>query len=108
MPYGRLQQHWVVPVKTEHQFYLDVREGFFKDTLSLSVDEKLKAQGTASIGKLKDYALFDVDGRTFALRWVWGMWSGNPLSIVIMHKGRILAQYGNDRAAQDDVVEHEL
>lgn len=51
--------------------------------------------------------LFEVDGRTFELRWVWNMWIGNPESIVIMHKGRVLAQYGSDRAAQDEIIKRD-
>ena len=102
--YYRIKRQWRQVVKTEHQFDLDIREGFFRDTILLYMDNQLVAQGQAYYGKLRDYALFDVDGRTFELRWVWHWW-GHPISVVLMHKGRTLYQYGSDRAAQDDVIE---
>lgn len=51
--------------------------------------------------------LFEVDGRIFELRWIWGFFSGNPKSIVIVYKGRTLARYGSDQAAQIELEESE-
>ncbi|GAB5490413.1 MAG: hypothetical protein Phog2KO_06280 [Phototrophicaceae bacterium] len=105
MPYLRIRQNWQITVKESHTFHLDVKEGFANDTLKLFVDDELVVKAKAGISGWKGYALFDVDGRTHELRWSWNMWSGNPESIVVMHKGRILAQYGSDRASEDDIIE---
>lgn len=105
MPFLRIRKNWHMTVKTPHTFHLDIREGFFNDTLRLYVDEYLAVEAQAGVAGFQDYALFDVDGRTHELRWVWSYWTGNPISIVVMHKGRILAQYGTDRAAQDDILQ---
>lgn len=104
MPFIRIKKNWQVVVKTPHTFHLDIREGFFNDTLRLYVDDALAVEAQAGISGFQDYALFDVDGRTHELRWKWNIWTGNPESIVVMHKGRILARYGSDRAAQDDIL----
>lgn len=104
MPFIRIKKNWQVVVKTPHTFHLDIREGFFNDTLRLYVDDTLAVEAQAGINGFQGYALFDVDGRTHELRWKWNFWTGNPESIVVMHKGRILARYGSDRAAQDDIL----
>ena len=104
MPFYRIRQNWQITVKDPHTFHLDVKEGFANDTLRLYVDDELLVEAKAGINGTKGYDLFEVDGRTFELRWVWNMWIGNPESIVIMHKGRVLAQYGSDRAAQDEII----
>ena len=105
MPFLRIRQNWQITVKTTHMFHLDVTEGFANDTMRLYVDDELVVTAKAGLSGTKGYELFEVDGRTFELRWVWSLLSGNPQSIVVMHKGRILAQYGSDRAAQDDIIE---
>lgn len=102
--YGRVERAWRQVVKDEHEFYLHIREGVLQDMLFLFMDKELVVQGKAHYLNMKDYALFDVDGRTFELRWVWHWW-GHPISVVLMHKGSILYQYGTNRAAQDDVIE---
>lgn len=107
MPFRRIRQNWQVTVKDTHTFHLDVKEGFANDTLKFYVDDELKITAKAGMSGTQGYELFEVDGRTFELRWVWNLWIGNPVSIVVMHKGRILAQYGSDRAAQDDIIESE-
>ncbi len=104
MPFGKIDQNWQLSVKTSHEFRLYVKENTFIDRVKLYVDDVLVAKGIASLWNLKDYSLFDVDGRTLELRWVWKR-TGDPISILIMHKGRILAQYGSDRAAKDDYFE---
>ncbi|MGB7338474.1 MAG: hypothetical protein WBC91_06240 [Phototrophicaceae bacterium] len=105
MPYLRIRQNWQLIVKEPHTVHLDVREGFINDTIELYVDEDLVATAKAGLVGASGYQLFDIDGRTHELRWVWSLMSGNPVSIVIMHKDRILAQYGSDRAAQDDLIQ---
>lgn len=107
MPFLRIRRNWQITVKTTHTISLDIREGFFNDTMSLYVDDALLATIKAGLLGWRGYHLFDVDGRILELRWVWSLMSGNPQSIVIMHKGRILAQYGSDRAAEDDILENE-
>lgn len=104
MPYVRIRENWQLTVKTPHIIHLDVREGFFNDSIELYVDDERVVTATAGVSSWQGYSLFDIDGRTHELRWVWSWLSGNPKSIVIMHKGRILAQYGSDRASQDDVL----
>lgn len=104
MPYGRIQQKWTITIKHPHDFFLDVREGFFNDTLELYVDDWLVAEGRAGAVSLKDRVTFEVDGRILELRWVWGWFTGHPRSIVILYRGRILAQVGDDYAAQDSVL----
>jgi hypothetical protein len=84
---------------------LYIKEGFWNDTISLYVDDKLLVIDKINLLRLRDYALFEIDGRTHELRWIWSMWTGNPSSIVVMHKGRIIAQYGDDRAAKDNWFE---
>lgn len=107
MSFVQLNRHWKITVKTKHDFELDVQENILVDVLKLYVDDVLVAKGTASYFNLKNYCLFNVDGRILELRWVWNWRTGNPLSILIMHKGRILAQYGSDRAAKDDFFDME-
>ena len=101
MPYIRINEEWSMPVKSEHHFRLDVREGLFNDTLRLYVDDELIATGKINIFDLKGKTPFMVDGRMFELRWVWSWWTGNPLSIVVMRNGRMLAMYGCEVAAND-------
>lgn len=105
MPFLRIRKNWQFQVKTTHQIHLYIKEGFWNDTILLYVDDELVVSDNIDLLRLKDYALFDIDGRTHELRWIWSFWTGNPNSIVVMHKGRILAQYGNDRAAKDDILE---
>jgi len=104
MPFIRIRRNWQITAKTIHTISIDIREGFFNDTMRLYPDDELLASVKAGLSGVQGYRLFDVDGRTFELRWVWNMLIGNPESVVIMHKGRILAQYGSDRAAKDDVL----
>lgn len=105
MPYLRIRKSWQITVKDSHNFHLAVKEGIVNDSLKLFVDYELVVKAKAGMSGRKGYALFDVDGRTHELRWFWNMWSGNPESILVMHKGRILAQYGSDRASEDDIIE---
>lgn len=105
MPFLRIRQNWQITVKTTHMLHLDVKEGFFNDTMRLYIDDALIVTAKAGMSGRQGYELFEMDGRTHELRWVWSLMSGNPSSIVIMHKGRILAQYGSDRAAEDDILE---
>ena len=104
MPFWRIRKNWHLTVKTPHTLHLYIREGFFNDTVELYVDDALATTVHAGISAMQGVQLFDIDGRTHELRWVWSWLTGNPISIVIMHKGRILAQYGSDRAAQDDIL----
>lgn len=99
--YFSLTETWLITVKTEHEFRVHAVEGLFQDSLKLYLDDELVAHAKVHIFSLKGYQLVEVDGRTLEFRWVWGLPSGHPISIVIMHKGRILAQYGNDKAAKD-------
>jgi hypothetical protein len=103
MPYVRLQQQWHITVKDPHTLLLDVREGIFRDKLQLFVDSILATEAIASVWRPKGYRLIDVDGRTLELRWIWDRLGGNPISIILMHKERILAQYGSDAAAQFEI-----
>ena len=105
MPYLRIRKNWQFQVKTTHQIHLYIKEGFWNDTISLYVDDKLLVIDKINLLRLRDYALFEIDGRTHELRWIWSKWTGNPSSIVVMHKGRIIAQYGDDRAAKDNWFE---
>jgi hypothetical protein len=98
--YGSLSEKWIINVKTEHEFHIHSIEGFFQDNLWLYVDDELLVHAKVDIFRIKGYQLFDVDGRTFELRWLWSWLGGSPVSIVIMYKGRILAQYGNEKAAR--------
>lgn len=107
MPFLRIRRNWQITGKSMHTVSLDVREGFFNDTMNLYIDDALVRTAKAGISGFRGYELFELDGRTHELRWVWSMFTGNPKSIVIMHKGRILAQYGSDRAAEDDILESE-
>jgi hypothetical protein len=110
MPYFRITHNWQITVKKPHWFRLELREGFFRDDIRLYVDDELAATGEIRafpLIRLKGATLFDVDGRTFELKWEWNFWTGNPKSLVIMHKGRILAQYGNDSAAKIDFDDFE-
>jgi hypothetical protein len=100
--YFRMTHNWEIAVKTPHMFRLELREGLFRDTLRLFVDDELMTTGTASTLNPNGVRLFDVDGRTFELKWEWHRWLGDPKSIVLMHKGRILARYGGDSAAKID------
>jgi hypothetical protein len=102
--YFSLTETWTISVKTPHEFRIHAVEGFFEDNLRLYVDDELVAHAKVNLFSIKGYQIFDVDGRTLELRWLWGMLAGNPVSIVIMHKGRILAQYGNDKAANDATI----
>lgn len=104
MPFIRIKKNWQVTVKTPHTFHLYVKEGFFNDTIQLYIDEDLVVEAKAGVSGWKGYTLFDVDGRTMELRWVWSLLTGNPVSILVMHKDRIIAQYGSDAAAKDDVL----
>lgn len=105
--YFRIQRNWELRVKMIHQIHLDVREGFWRDKILLYVDDELLVHDTVSIRHIKDYALFDIDGRTHELRWIWSFFAGFPLSIVLMYKGQILAKYGDERAAKDDFLNQE-
>lgn len=107
MPFLNIRQNWQITVKSTHMFHLHVKEGFFNDTMRLYVDDELVVTAKAGMSGWRGYELFEVDGRTFELRWVWSFMSGNPQSILIMHKGRILAKYGSERAAEDDILESE-
>lgn len=99
MPYGRMKREWQITIKEPHDFFLDIREGFFNDTLQLYVDEWLVVEGRAGAVGLKDHVQFEVDGRILEMRWVWGWLTGHPRSIVIQYRGRVLAQIGDDYAA---------
>jgi hypothetical protein len=101
MPYIRIKERWTMPVKNEHQFRLDVREGFWRDRLDLYVDDELVATGIINMFELKGMTSFIVDEQVFELRWIWSMWTGNPLSIVVMRHGKMLAMYGCEEAADD-------
>lgn len=103
MPYIRINEEWTMPVKGEHHFRLDVREGFFNDVLRLYVDDEEVATGNINLFHLKGMTSFMVEGRFFELRWIWNRWTGNPLSIVIMRNGMMLAMYGCEEAARDDL-----
>ena len=102
--YFSLTETWIIDIKTRHEFRIHAVEGFFEDNLRLYVDEEIVAHAKVNAFRTKGYALFDVDGRTLELRWVWSMLAGDPVSIVVMHKGRVLAQYGTAKAAIDSVV----
>ena len=102
MPYIRINEEWTMPIKTDHHFRLDVREGFINDKLKLLVDDEVVATGTINMWNLKGVTSFMVEGRMFELRWIWSWWTGNPLSIVVMRNGRMLAMYGCEEAAKDD------
>lgn len=104
MPYFRINEEWEMPVKTVHYFRLHVSEGFFRDTLNLYVDDEIVATGTITMFDLKGMTSFLVDGRLFELRWIWNMWTGNPLSIVIMRHDKMMAMYGCEEAAKDDAL----
>lgn len=101
MPFIRIVRNWQIPMKTTHTVRLEVREGFFRDRLELYVDDRPVVVAHAHYMRLTDAIPFEIDGRTLELRWLWGSLSGNPVSIVIVYKDRILAQYGSDRAADD-------
>ena len=90
-----------MPVKDTHHFRLDVREGFFRDTLTLYVDGEVVATGAITMFQLKGITNFLVDGRLLEMRWIWNTWTGNPLSIVIMRRNTMLAMYGCEEAAND-------
>lgn len=105
MPYFRIKENWHINMKTPHTLFLDVREGFFWDTLRLYVNDSLLAEATITVFRKQGYRLFDIDGRTLELRWLWDHLGGNPLSIILMHKDRILIQYGSDAAAKLDFEE---
>lgn len=107
MPFIRIKRNWQLAGKEMRTVSLDVREGFFNDTMRLYVDDVLVATEKAGMAGRAGYTLFEIDGRTHELRWVWSFLSGNPISIVIMRKGRILAQYGNDRAAEDAIYDYD-
>ncbi|MEM9951461.1 MAG: hypothetical protein AAF846_07670 [Chloroflexota bacterium] len=107
MPFLRIRENWQLIVKEPHTIHLYIKEGFLHDTIKLFVDDELVVAAKAGVTGWQGYALFDIDGRTHELRWVWNMLTGNPSSIVIMHKDRILAQYGSDRASQDDILDLE-
>jgi hypothetical protein len=102
--YFSLTESWIIHVKTRHEFRIHAIEGIFEDNLRLYVDEELVAHVKVNVLRIKGYQLFDVDGRTLEFRWLWSWLAGDPVSIVIMHKGRILAQYGNDKAANDATI----
>ncbi|MGJ3238419.1 MAG: hypothetical protein ACFE0Q_06915 [Anaerolineae bacterium] len=105
MPFWRIRENWQITFKTTHHLHLLVREGFFRDTILLYLDDQQVVNAHAGINGWHGYTLFEIDGRTVALRWAWSLLSGNPKSIVITHKGRILAQYGSDQAADDVILE---
>lgn len=101
MPFIKISKNWQIQGKTPHNVHLHIKEGFFNDTLTLYVDQDKVLEARAGLAGAHGSALFEIDGRTHELRWMWNMLIGNPSSIVIMLKGRILAQYGSDAAADD-------
>lgn len=101
MPFLRINKEWDFPVKEQHHVRLEVREGFFNDTMRLYVDGYLVVEARAGMVGATGYRDFEIDGRIFQLRWIWNMFTGNPSSIVIVYNGRIFAKVGNDRAAHD-------
>jgi hypothetical protein len=103
--YISVSESWLVTIKTEHEFRTHAVEGFFEDNLRLYVDDNLVAHAKINLFAMKGYEVFDVDGRTLELRWLWSWLAGSPVSIVIMHKGRILAQFGSNKAADDALIE---
>jgi len=105
MPFYKIRRNWQIQARTTHTVHLHVREGFFNDKIYLYVDDQQVVEAQAGLVGASGYALFEIDGRTHEFRWIWNMLIGNPTSIVIMHKGHILAQYGSDRAAQDDILD---
>lgn len=105
MPYLRFKRTWAIQMKTMHHVHLHVTEGFFNDRIRLYVDDYLAVDRQAGVTTgMTGYELFTIDGRELVLCWAWHWLTGNPLSIVILHKDRILARYGTDRAAQDDIL----
>ncbi|MGB1286291.1 MAG: hypothetical protein ACPG7F_07160 [Aggregatilineales bacterium] len=105
MPYWRIRQTWQITMKTPHTVHLLLKEGWFRDTILLYVDDRLVLETRVFVTsrQFKGKMPFEIDGRILELRWHWSIWSGNPTSIVIMYKDRVLAQYGDDRTAHDDL-----
>lgn len=101
MPFLRITEEWDFQVKEMHNVRLDVREGFFNDTLRLYVDGYEVVQAKAGLIAVKGSVPFEIDGRVFDLMWIWNMWTGNPASIVIAYNGRVFAQVGSDKALQN-------
>lgn len=103
MPFIRLKRTWSVQMRTMHQVHLHLSEGFVRDRLRLYVDEDLVLEARPSFYNMKGLELFEIDGREVELRWLWSFWTGNPESIVLVHKGHLLAQVGSDRALDDSL-----
>lgn len=101
MPFFRIEQEWSIQAKTTHKVKLLITEGMFRDEMHLFVDDVLVLRIWASYANMRGIKPFEVDGRPFELCWWWGFW-GNPVSIVVRYKERILAQYGTSRAADLD------
>jgi hypothetical protein len=102
--YFSLTESWIIHIKGRHEFRIHAIEGIFEDNLRLFVDEELVAHVKVNMFRLKGYQLFEVDGRTLEFRWLWSWLAGDPVSIVVMHKGRILAQFGDNKAADDVLI----
>ncbi len=98
MPFLRIQRDWDFQVKELHHLKLVVREGFFNDTIELYLDGMLVVSARAGYSGWEGVQPFDIDGRTFELRWVWNLLTGNPASIMVTYDERIFAQFGNDSA----------
>jgi len=82
----------------EHTFSFRRLAGWFVDTLELFVDghQVLTTQMSALTRKTYKHQS-TVEGRLIEIVWKWGF-SGDPLFIALVHEGRLLAVYGDQKA----------
>jgi len=85
-------------VKIKNRFQLAQHEGFFVDENELLVNGLPVITFEAGMNHLHGMIQFTLHDKPYDLRFNYGIWSGNPRSVLILQNSRILAQYGDTSA----------
>ena len=76
-----------------------VRDGFFQDTMSVYINNKLVGQGKVGMLNPKGGEEFSVNGQIVIIKWMYNAWmGGKPKSLIISDGEKVIAQYGHDTA----------
>ena len=89
-----------VSLRDSHAVSFITRWGWFSDSLEILVDDEAMLKTRSGWGRWSGSHGFLLDDQPVEARWRWSFWMGNPIYIILVNQGRIVAQYGNRKVIE--------